>query len=159
MVVVFPIQIFFTIVFWQVFLLFYSTNFEFLSGMLLPQNLNGSSSFCKGPRTSKVWKSKNLKNFALVSHFYHILYANASGKNKTKHLPMDSIGHSHNSAFLSWCWWILEADPLVGGCLLMNYRGGPKEGCNWGHVLSAAIKLGTPEPKFLQSGLKLTCSQ
>ena len=27
----------------------------------LPQNLNGSSSFCKGPRTSKVWKSKDLK--------------------------------------------------------------------------------------------------
>ena len=23
-----------------------------------------------------------------------------------------------------------------------------KEGCNWGHVLSAAIKLGTPEPGF-----------
>ena len=25
--------------------------------------------------------------------------------------------------------------------------------------LSAAIKLGTPEPEFLQSGCKLTCSQ
>ena len=34
-----------------------------------------------------------------------------------------------------------------------------KEGCNWGHGLSAAIKIGTPEPKFLQSGRKLTCSQ
>ena len=29
------------------------------------------------------------------------------------------------------------------------------EGCNRGHGLSAAIKLGTPEPKFLQSGRKL----
>ena len=27
----------------------------------LPQNINVSSSFCKGPRTSKVWKTKNLK--------------------------------------------------------------------------------------------------
>ena len=35
----------------------------------------------------------------------------------------------------------------------------PKEGCNRGHGLSAAIKLGTPVPKFLQSGRKLTCSQ
>ena len=25
----------------------------------LPWNINGSSSFCKGPRTSKVWKSKD----------------------------------------------------------------------------------------------------
>ena len=25
-----------------------------------------------------------------------------------------------------------------------------KEGCNRGHGLSAAVKLGTPEPKFLQ---------
>ena len=30
----------------------------FWSGTL-PRNLNGSSSFCKGPRTSKVWKSKD----------------------------------------------------------------------------------------------------
>ena len=35
---------------------------------------------------------------------------------------------------------------------------GPKEGCNWGHGLSAAIKIGAREPKFLQSGFKLTCS-
>ena len=34
-----------------------------------------------------------------------------------------------------------------------------KEGCNRGRGLSAAIKIGTPEPKFLQSGFKLTCSQ
>ena len=34
-----------------------------------------------------------------------------------------------------------------------------KEGCNRGHGLSVAIKLGTPEPNFLQSGLKLTCSK
>ena len=31
-----------------------------------------------------------------------------------------------------------------------------KGGCNSGHGLSAAIKLGTPEAKFLQSGCKLT---
>ena len=36
------------------FCLFYSTNFEFLSGMLLPRNINRSSSFYKGPRTCKV---------------------------------------------------------------------------------------------------------
>ena len=23
------------------------------------------------------------------------------------------------------CWWILEADPILGGCMLMNSRGGP----------------------------------
>ena len=34
-----------------------------------------------------------------------------------------------------------------------------KEGCNWGHGLSAAIKLRTPEPKFLKSGCRLSCSQ
>ena len=39
------------------------------------------------------------------------------------------------------------------------YTVGNKEGCNLGHGLSAAIKLGTLEPKFLQSGRKLTCSQ
>ena len=55
-VVVFTIQIFLTVVFWQVFLK-YSTNFEFLSGMLLLRNINGSSCFYKGPRTSKVSKS------------------------------------------------------------------------------------------------------
>ena len=49
-VVVFTIQIFLTVVFCQVFLK-YGTNFEFLSGMLLLRNLNGSSSFYKGPRT------------------------------------------------------------------------------------------------------------
>jgi len=31
-----------------------------------------------------------------------------------------------------------------------------KEGCNRRHGLSAANNLGTPEPKFLQSGCKLT---
>ena len=48
--------------------------------MLLPRNLNRSSSFCKGPRTSKDWKSKDSKglrtlrlcyshlNFAVLSH-------------------------------------------------------------------------------------------
>ena len=40
-----------------------------------------------------------------------------------------------------------------------NNEGYVKEGCNRGHGLSAAIKLGTPEPRFLQSGPKLTCSQ
>ena len=39
-----------------------------------------------------------------------------------------------------------------------DYRGWPKEGCNWRHGLSVVIKLITPEPKFLQSGFKLTCS-
>ena len=34
-----------------------------------------------------------------------------------------------------------------------------KEGCNRGHGLSAAIKLGFPETKLLQCGRKLTCSQ
>ena len=34
-------------------------DFEFLAGMLLLRKVNGSSSFCKGPRTSKVWKSKD----------------------------------------------------------------------------------------------------
>ena len=47
---VFPIQIFWTVVVFPnqtfltiVFCLFYNTNFEFLSGMLLPQNLNWMS--------------------------------------------------------------------------------------------------------------------
>jgi hypothetical protein len=48
---------FLTIVFWQVFSLFHSTNFEFLSGMLLSPNINGSSSFYKGPQICKVSKS------------------------------------------------------------------------------------------------------
>ena len=56
-VVVFTIHIFLTILIWQVFCLFYNTNFEFLSGMLLPWNINGSSSFYKGPQTCKVSKS------------------------------------------------------------------------------------------------------
>jgi hypothetical protein len=60
MVVVFTIQMFFTNEFWQVFLLFYNTNFEFLSGMFLPRNLNRSNSFYKGPRTCKVSKVQTL---------------------------------------------------------------------------------------------------
>ena len=45
-----------------------------------------------------------------------------------------------------------QLDATCGACT-------GKEGCNRGHGLSAAIKLGTPEPpKFLQSGRKLTCS-
>ena len=58
----------------------------------------------------------------------------------------------------------------LGGCLgedalkRDNTLGPPyvstaKEGCNRGHGLSAAIKIGNPESKFLQSGCKLTCSQ
>ena len=31
---------------------------KFQGSGTLPWNINGSSSFCKGPRTSKVWKSK-----------------------------------------------------------------------------------------------------
>ena len=46
---------------------------------------------------------------------------------------------------------------LVMDFLLLSYY----IGCNREHGLSAvpSIKLGTPEPKFLQSGRKLTCSQ
>ena len=36
------------------------TTMQYYSGTLL-RNWNGSSSFCKGPRTSKVWKSKDPK--------------------------------------------------------------------------------------------------
>ena len=39
---------------------------------------------------------------------------------------------------------------------ITRYTPSPKEGCNRGHGLSAAVKLGTPEPKLLQSGHKLT---
>ena len=42
---------------------------------------------------------------------------------------------------------------------MKSYLNLHKEGRRWGHGLSAAIKLGNPEPKFLQSGCKLTCSQ
>ena len=42
--------------------------------------------------------------------------------------------------------------------ILTVFAGNSKEGCNWRHGLSAAIKIGTPEPNFLQSGFKLTCS-
>ena len=42
---------------------------------------------------------------------------------------------------------------------ITRYTPCPKEGCNRGYGLSAAIKLGTPEPKFLQSGCRLTCSK
>ena len=41
----------------------------------------------------------------------------------------------------------------------LSYLVNAKEGYNWGHGLSAAIKVGTPESKSLQSGCKLTCSQ
>ena len=44
-------------------------------------------------------------------------------------------------------------------CLACSKTFKGEEGCNWGHGLSAAIKLETPEPKFLQSGRKLTCNQ
>ena len=33
----------------------------------LPRNVNGSSSFCKGPRTSKVWKSKDPQGLRTLS--------------------------------------------------------------------------------------------
>ena len=49
----------------------------------LPRNINGSSSFCKGPRTSKVWKSKDPQgprtlrlcmSEDLCKHYYSHLY-------------------------------------------------------------------------------------
>ena len=57
---------FLTVVLWQVFFLEYSTNFEFLSGMLLLWNINGSSSFCKGPRARRV---RGLWDFACPRTF------------------------------------------------------------------------------------------
>ena len=49
--------------------------------------------------------------------------------------------------------------PINGLHINLFYSPKDKEGCNRGQGLSAAIKLGTPEPKFLKSGRKLTCSQ
>ena len=70
---VFTIQFFLTIVFWQVFCSFYSTNFEFLSGMLLPGNFNRSSSFYKGPQICKVWPIGSLdlcKNYYVLTFIF-----------------------------------------------------------------------------------------
>ena len=46
---------------------------------------------------------------------------------------------------------LLKKENFDQVCILI-FRLISKEGCNRGHGLSAAIKLGTPEPKFLQSG-------
>ena len=54
--------------------------------------------------------------------------------------------------------WIEDRD-LGKYFITRNQALRTKEGCNRGHGLSAAIKLGTPKPKFLQSGRKVTCSQ
>ena len=50
-----------------------------------PQNINGSSSFCKGPRTSKVWKTKDPKGPRTLrlcmsedlckNYYYHLNFA------------------------------------------------------------------------------------
>ena len=40
-------------------------------------------------------------------------------------------------------------------CLACSKTFKGKEGCNWGHGLSAAIKLGTPEPGFFHFGPRL----
>ena len=49
---------------------------SFLGGSsgTLPRNINGSSSFCKGPRTSKVWKSKDRMSEDLCKNYYFHLY-------------------------------------------------------------------------------------
>ena len=44
-----------------------------------------------------------------------------------------------------------QLDELDGNYLILN-----KEGCNRGHGLSAAIKLGTQEPGFFHFGPRLT---
>ena len=55
----------------------------------LPQNSLGSSSFCKGPRTSNVWKSKDPKeqykkyiiwSFLISNHFISFLVLNGELK-------------------------------------------------------------------------------
>ena len=45
------------IIFWWFKSVENEQDFEFLAGMLLLRKVNGSSSFYKGPRTCKVWKS------------------------------------------------------------------------------------------------------
>ena len=54
------------IIFWWFKSVENEQDFEFLAGMLLLRRVNGSSSFCKGPRTSKVWKSKDPKSKKLL---------------------------------------------------------------------------------------------
>ena len=48
------------IIFWWFKSVENEQDFEFLAGMLLLRRVNGSSSFYKGPRTCKVWKSGSL---------------------------------------------------------------------------------------------------
>ena len=47
----------FKIIFWWFKSVENEQDFEFLAGMLLLRTVNGSSSFSKGPRKGKVWKS------------------------------------------------------------------------------------------------------
>ena len=47
---------------------------NFNSGTL-PRKINGSSSFCKGPRTSKIWKSKGpIFLFSIVSYATQLFF-------------------------------------------------------------------------------------
>ena len=64
-----------------------------------------------------------------------------------------------NHKITSSLFQVIEIPGKNLGCVATRDMPKGKEGCNRGHGLSAAVKLGTPEPKFLQSSLKLTRSQ
>ena len=64
-----------------------------------------------------------------------------------------------NHKITSSLFQVIEIPGKNLGCVATQDMTKGKEGCKRGHGLSAAIKQGTPEPKFLQSGCKLTCSQ
>ena len=83
------------------------------------------------------WDVSSLYDF----NYYCCPECDSKSQNK-----QDFINHASNN------------HPWVSTCCLLGITD-TKEGCNRVHGLSAAIKLGSPEPKFLQSGCKLTCSQ
>ena len=64
-----------------------------------------------------------------------------------------------NHKITSSLFQVIEIPGKNLGCVAAQDMPKGKEGCIRGHGLSAAVKLGTPEPKFLQSGCKLTCIQ
>ena len=98
---------------------------------------------------------KYMRKFQELTSVFYQYATTTSTENREfifliKYVYVGRINQKNKMVSLHVHWYIFHVQ--------INEYETDQEGCNWEHGLSAAIKLGTPEPKFLQSGRTLTFS-
>ena len=104
-----------------------------LLGILTPLNLMietmCSADSQASPSDEMIRKRPRVKTIARRHHNFSKIFSSCiyiqtilSNDDFTNEIPLDP---KKLSPFLGWCWWILEADLLFWGCMLMNSRSGP----------------------------------